>query len=137
MEMNDVINSGDQKGVCIRTLKERDEILEALWRQFDVPTDEEERILEPFLIFPRGTAREDVWHWFDERYSKGVAYLLYGGTEDYVETAKKLYGLEKMCIECDSKRCAYNSKGLCRFPMVHEALPSITDEAGCVEYVFR
>lgn len=33
---------------------------------------------EPFLGFPAGTHREDIWHWFDERHSRGVAYLLHG-----------------------------------------------------------
>ncbi|MCI9258461.1 hypothetical protein [Acutalibacter sp.] len=29
--------------------------------------------------FPADTFREDVWHWFDDRHSKGVSYLMYGG----------------------------------------------------------
>lgn len=28
--------------------------------------------------FPAGTDREKIWHWFDERHPRGVAYLLYG-----------------------------------------------------------
>ena len=35
----------------------------------------------PFLDFPAGTPREDIWRWFDERHSKGVAYLLYRAQE--------------------------------------------------------
>ena len=31
----------------------------------------------PFLNFAAGTHREEIWHWFDERHTKGVAYLLY------------------------------------------------------------
>ena len=38
---------------------------------------ETEEIEEPFLDFPAGTHREDVWRWFDERHSKGVAWLMY------------------------------------------------------------
>lgn len=57
-----------------------DRELEALWKQFgDVAMNPEtEEIEESFLSFPAGTHREEIWHWFDERYSKGVAALLYG-----------------------------------------------------------
>ena len=27
-----------------------------------------------------GIHREEIWHWFDVRHSKGVAYLLYGSS---------------------------------------------------------
>ena len=64
----------------MKTLKERDSELEKLWNQFgDIPMNPDtERIEEPFLGFPAGTDREDIWHWFDERHSKGVSFLLYG-----------------------------------------------------------
>lgn len=64
----------------MKTLRERDIELEKLWKQFeDLPMDPDtEKIEEPFLSFPAGTDREDIWHWFDERHSKGVVYLLYG-----------------------------------------------------------
>ncbi len=56
-----------------------DAVLEELWRQFgDVPMDPEtECIEEAFLNFPAGTFREDIWHWFDQRHSKGIAHLMY------------------------------------------------------------
>lgn len=73
------------------TLSERDAVLELLWKQFaEVPMDPEtEKTEAPFLHLPMnaadylvsfdaGTTREDIWHWFDERHSKGVVYLLYG-----------------------------------------------------------
>ncbi len=58
-----------------------DEMLELLWGMLeDIPMDPEtERMEEPFLTFPAGTYREEIWHWFDQQHSKGVAYLLYGG----------------------------------------------------------
>lgn len=61
--------------------KYTDAELEELWASIeDVAYDPEtECILEPVLGFEAGTHREDVWHWFDERHSKGVAYLLYRG----------------------------------------------------------
>lgn len=64
----------------MKTLRERDEELERLWNDFsDIPMNPDtEKIEEPFMDFPAGTDREDIWHWFDERHSKGVVYLLYG-----------------------------------------------------------
>lgn len=120
-------------------LGSRDKELEDLWAEFsDVPMDPETECMdEPFLGFPAGTHREDIWHWFDERYSKGVAYLLYGGSEDYVPEARRLYGLKKLCIECESQTCQYNHGGECRFAMVHERKARITDDDGCIDYDYR
>lgn len=35
-----------------------------------------EELDKPYYIWPKGTDKEDIWHWFDEHHSKGVAYLL-------------------------------------------------------------
>ena len=57
-----------------------DKKLEYLWEEFgDVLIDDDECILDDFLGFECGTHREAVWHWFDERYSGGVAKLMFGG----------------------------------------------------------
>ena len=116
----------------IDTLAERDAHLEELWADFgNAPMDPDTEKLEAdFHIFPEGTDREDVWHWFDERHSKGVAYLLYSGAEDYVSETKRLYGLSKLCNDCDKNR-------ECRFALVHERKPAINDDGGCLEYCFR
>lgn len=62
----------------METLKGRDMELERLWAEFgDVPMNPETECMdEPFLGFPAGTHREKIWHWFDDRHTKGVAYLL-------------------------------------------------------------
>lgn len=67
----------------MKTLRERDAELELLWKQFeDVPMNPDtERIEEEFIGFPAGTDREDILHWFDERHSRGVVYLILGGQE--------------------------------------------------------
>lgn len=67
-------------GAGMATLQDRDAVLEALWKQLDdVPMNPETEELEAaFLHFPAGTNRLEVWHWFDDRYSKGVSFLLYG-----------------------------------------------------------
>lgn len=74
----------------MKTLRERDTELEKLWVEFgDLPMNPDtEEIEAPFLGFPAGTNREDIWHWFDERHSKGVSYLLYG-IPSYEKNGKK------------------------------------------------
>lgn len=53
-----------------------DEDLEKLWKLFgNIPVNENDEIEEPFIGFAAGTHKEEVWHWFDERYVYGVAVL--------------------------------------------------------------
>ena len=113
--------------------------LDELWRQFgDVPMNlYTERIESPFLEWKAGTAREEIWRWFDQRYSKGVAYLMYGEAEDFVAESKQLYRLKKMCDECESNTCQFNHDGECRFALVHERKPDIVPDDGCRDYQFR
>ena len=85
-------------------LSTRDRELEELWEEFaDVPMNPEtEEMEEPFLHFPAGTNREEVWEWFDERYSRGVAKLLLVGEPKDREVAQALF-LTSLCCECDSE----------------------------------
>ena len=119
-------------------LSERDRELEELWGEFaDVPVDPDtERIEDDFICFPHGTPKEDVWHWFDERYSKGVYHLIYGfgGIDRTDRIAKTLY-LYELCEDCETGSCAYNESGECRFSLVHERPPRKTEDDGCVEGV--
>ena len=57
-----------------------DEELEKLWQNLDdIPINPDKECLEtPFLNWDAGTHREIIWHWFDQYYSKGVAFLMYG-----------------------------------------------------------
>lgn len=42
--------------------------LEELWHKFSkVHVNNEDEIEEGFLLFPAGTSKFDVWHWFDDR----------------------------------------------------------------------
>lgn len=53
-----------------------DEVLETLWRAFgDVPINDDDEIEDPFLDYPSGTNRFEVWLWFDRNYSRGIAGL--------------------------------------------------------------
>ncbi len=120
----------------IDTLRDRDEELEELWEQFgDVPMNPEtECIEEQFMGWGSGIHREEIWHWFDRRHSKGIAYLLYKNEFDRTPEAAKLLYLKLLCSECESCTCQYNHGGECRFAMVHERKPCITDEGGCIDY---
>lgn len=79
-------------------------MVEGFWKNLeDVPVyeDEDGRMLlekdyrlmigtREVTMFPAGTEREEIWHWFDERHPKGVAYLLYGEEKsDEDRTEKK------------------------------------------------
>lgn len=44
---------------------------------------------------------------------------------------------QKGCLECESLDCAYNRDGICRFPLVYDRVPNITEDDGCVEFVIR
>ena len=122
----------------IDTLRDRDEELEELWNIFgDVPMNPDTECIEaPFMGWMPGVSREEIWHWFDERHSKGVAYLLYGGTEDYVPEARRLYALKKLCTECDSESCVFNPHGVCLAPFVTGHAPALCDD-GCGDYCYK
>lgn len=63
---------------------DRDAAIESLWALIeDEPFDgETEEFENPFYGIADGDSeklnRDDVWHWFDDRHSMGVHYLLYG-----------------------------------------------------------
>lgn len=121
------------------SLNDRDKILEGLWEEFgDVPMNPDtERIEEAFLGFPTGTGREEIWHWFDIRHSRGVAYLLYGDGIDRTDQFAKMVYLKQLCPDCESSSCGFNRGGVCRFPLVHERKPRINDVDGCIDYDYR
>ena len=57
---------------------ETDSEIEKVWEEFtDVPIDESECLDIDWHGWNKGTHREEIWHWFDEHHSKGVAWLMY------------------------------------------------------------
>ena len=73
--------------VCGNLLEEKkstddvwyDEDLRQLWTLFgDIAIDDYDLIMEPFMDWPAGTDRFDIWHWFDKLYSGGVNELAGG-----------------------------------------------------------
>lgn len=119
-------------------LKDRDAELEELWEALaDIPMDPAtEKTEAPFLHFEAGADREDIWHWFDQRHSKGIAYLLYREDASRTPESAKLCYLNQLCHECGSLDCTYNHHGQCRFALVHEHKPEINDIDGCVDYEY-
>ena len=63
----------------------RDSELENMWLALeDVPFDEidtEMTLSEDWQVFKKGTTREEIWKWFDVRYSKGLVTLMQGETK--------------------------------------------------------
>lgn len=58
-----------------------------LWDKLgDIPIDEDECIEEPYHTFPKGTHREDIWHWFEETFNLSVTELMF--KEDGRESKK-------------------------------------------------
>lgn len=54
-----------------------DKELEIKWKEFtDVYINDNDEIDEDWWIFEKGTDKYYIWDYFDEKHSKGVAYLL-------------------------------------------------------------
>ena len=127
----------------IDTLAERDVELEELWADLqdvvfdDSDPNEDMKLLDPWGGFPARTSRDDIWHWFDERHSKGVAYLLYGNGVDRTEELSRLAVRRMLCEYCGSEDCGYNEYGICHLPMVFGRRPDIEDDGSCNDYIFR
>lgn len=59
-----------------------DREVELLWEEFsDFPFEEgsngELYLSVDWRGFSAGTSRDEIWHWFDGKHSKGVYFLLY------------------------------------------------------------
>ena len=66
----------------VMELTTSDELIEAVWMTLtDVNIDENECIEQNWFVLPKGTDRETIWQWFDEKHSKAVYWLLYGFDE--------------------------------------------------------
>lgn len=67
--------------------EKKDEWLKVLWKEFGavLVNPETECTEEDWRGWKEGTFREDIWHWFDERYSGGVVRLMFGGADNGVD----------------------------------------------------
>lgn len=144
--LSDTNSSPNENLIGMEALSVRDEKLERLWEQLgEIPRDPDTECIEEPLIFwddnavlwEAGTPVEQIWKWFDERHSKGVAYLMYGGGEDRTREIAHLLYLSALCQECESASCQFNHGGECRFSLVHERKPRITEDDGCIDFEYR
>lgn len=48
--------------------------IDKMWEQLsDIPVNNTGEIIEDkFYIWEKGTSRDDIWHWFDERVQDGI-----------------------------------------------------------------
>ena len=120
----------------MKSIAERDRALEELWAIFgDIPIDaDSERIQESFIGYPAGTHREEIWHWFDAMYSKGLAYLMFKDGATKNQELKEIVSRRQMCEECMSETCAFNPEGICMFPMVYGKKAELNED-GCQDWV--
>lgn len=54
--------------------EEYDNTLDIMWEKFgDIPVDENGITIEQdFYIWKKGTEKEEIWHWFDDRIEEGI-----------------------------------------------------------------
>lgn len=108
-----ILASNDKgKVVPVKKYRSSDLLLEDLWKSLtDVPfdPDSEDRLVlaEPWFNFPAGTDQEEIWAWFDERYSGGVAKLMFPSLfnpsqKEPSETASLLDAVEKKVFSMHS-----------------------------------
>lgn len=67
------------KPISEENLKKMEEHWEKLG---DIPVNDDGEIQEPFMQYPVGTDREEIWRFFDEFYPGGVAKLMHLDTEE-------------------------------------------------------
>lgn len=117
------------------TQEQCDYALKQLWAELtDIPMNPDTECMEAqFLHFPAGTEREDIWHWFDERYSEGVASLLYSGS--CISQAEHSNILSEMCPNCSSKACTYNCGGVCYATLILGQSPQVAEDGKCPKYM--
>lgn len=60
-----------------------------------------------------------------------------GADPDKRGQAELVCAKPETCETCESCDCAFNRDGICRFPLVYDRKPNITDEDGCTEFVVR
>jgi hypothetical protein len=54
-----------------------DNVARGLWDKLgNIPVNEDDEIDEPFLDFPKGTDKFEIWHWFEDTFNLSVAHDL-------------------------------------------------------------
>lgn len=75
-KINDIFNLSKEEflnSYSYLTEEDYQATIDDLWEDFGyIDIDEKENILEDWKAFKKGTFREDIWHWFDERTISGI-----------------------------------------------------------------
>ena len=58
--------------LVVEDYTERVALARTAWEQFDTPITDDDILEEPFLHFPAGTHRFEVWRWFEEHFGVSV-----------------------------------------------------------------
>lgn len=76
--LDEVLHEASARSNACDKIHAVDREIEKLWEELtDVPIDENECLDVDWRDWSKGTHREELWHWFDERHSKGVVWLMY------------------------------------------------------------
>ena len=69
-------NKNDLYNIAVQYLTEEEyqATLDKMWEQLsDIPVNNTGEIIEDnFYIWKKGTLRDNIWHWFDERVQSGI-----------------------------------------------------------------
>lgn len=76
-KMNDIFKLSKSeflKSYSYLTEEEYQATLDKMWEQLsDIPVNNTGEIIEDkFYIWEKGTSRDDIWYWFDERVQGGI-----------------------------------------------------------------
>lgn len=72
----------------------------------------------------------------DTSMNNDCVYVLSGYMSDNTWAADELIPVsDDPCFECETTDCAFNHNGTCRYALVHEKAPTITEEDGCIDGV--
>jgi ribA/ribD-fused uncharacterized protein len=74
----------------------------------------------------------------DTSMNNDCVYVLSGYMSDNTWAADELIPVtDEPCFECETRDCVFNHDGECRYALVHEKRPTITDNDGCIDGVIN
>ena len=142
--------NSEPKRLCGRYLAEnKDDFLKAYHIVVDVKETDKSYIMQLVkskrVVLSKKRGGFAIRSWSDDSFTfypfqAGTPYYFEklpgtGGKEEHA--VQEVKPIQDDCLECESKDCAYNRDGICRFSKVFDRGPSITEEDGCTEFVIR
>lgn len=145
-ELDELVSQNIIKVVKLSNLSFRleqeflDIFLEKKWKELtDVlfkEEDSEEILDEEYWDFTKGiTTKEDIWHYFDNNYSKGVHFLLYELDDSKIESVEELVSSIESLEEIDNTQLKNiaNSIDLCNTFFTFELKQAVLDKLEMIE----